>query len=234
MRKMKTLATAILLASGSSLAMAQSYQAEVGAGYTVWDGADNMFSLYGEYHFAPVNVGATNPLAEAAFLNRSSNVFARGDDDLDFLQAGVEFFVPNTMFYVRGAVTSDRRFDDTDNGWFAQLGVMPIDGLLLTTTVDDDDYDLNVQVKYVTNLGGGNFLNLEAEVVDTDDDTLLTLGADFYFDRTLSVGVQYADRGFDEFTIRARKFFNNELSAAISYTDSDVIDRFTVDVAFRF
>jgi hypothetical protein len=232
--KMKTLAVAILLASGSSFAAANSYQAEVGGNITIVDGADNYFGLYGEYHFTPVNVGTTNPLAEAAFLNRSSNVFVRGDHDLDVLQAGVEFFVPDTMFYVKGAVTSNRLGNNTDDGWYAQIGLMPMDGLLITTTLDDNDYDPNVQVKYVTTLGGGNFLNVEGNIVDTDNDTYLTIGADFYIDRTLSVGAQYADLGYDEFTLRGRKFFSNELSAGVAYTDSDFNDYVTLDVAFRF
>lgn len=216
--KFLALATAFSLTSG--VALADTYQAEVGADYTDIENGDGVFGMHGEFHFAPVQT-RNHPLAEAAFLERSTNVYAEADNDFDQLTIGGELYVPDTMFYVGGRVT---RVDDAadETTLYATLGLTPVDGLLVTTQFSEDGYDANIQAKYVTSLGGGNFVNLEGGFYEGDVEDTLTLAGDFYIDRTFSVGAMYADYGFDEFTLRTEKFFSSEVSGQLSFTDSDL------------
>ncbi|ROQ20992.1 putative porin [Marinimicrobium koreense] len=234
--KIKSLALATAFSLTSGLAMANSYQAEVGASYTDVENGDGVFGMYGEFHFSPVQT-RNHPLAEAAFLERSSNVYAAADDDFDALTVGGELYVPDTMFYVGGRVTRVDNAAGDETTAYATLGLTPVDGLLVTTEFSEDGYDANISAKYVTSLGGGNFVNLEGTYQDTDfDDDILSLGADFYFDRTWSVGAGYTDfLGDDQFTLRTEKFFTNEISGRLSFTDSDAAGNvFTIGGAVRF
>lgn len=231
--KIKSLALATAMVFSSGLALADSYQAEIGANYTDVDGGDGSFGLYGEFHFTPVQT-RNHPLAEAAFLEKSSNVYAAADDDFDVLTVGGELYIPDTMFYVgASAVRVDN--GESDTTLFATLGLTPIDGLLVTTQFSEDGYDANIQAKYVTSLGGGNFVNLEGNFYEGDNDDLLSLFADFYFDRTFSVGAGYTDWfGTDQFTLRTEKFFNEQVSGTLSFTDSDGGNSFMIGGAMRF
>lgn len=78
---MKKLAIASALLSALAVTgSAHAYQAEVGGSYTYtdWDQFDSThsFGVDGTYYFNPVQT-RNAPLAEAAFLNRSSNVNAK-------------------------------------------------------------------------------------------------------------------------------------------------------------
>jgi hypothetical protein len=91
--KLKTLATAIALTSISGLALAQDYSFEVGANYTDVDvdnaGSTDFFCAYGKYYFQPVRTSNKSPLAEMAFVNKSSNAYIAGYDVLDVVVGGV-------------------------------------------------------------------------------------------------------------------------------------------------
>lgn len=231
--KVKTLALATAMTLASGAAMANSYQGEIGANYTDVDGGDGAFGIRGEFHLNPVQT-RNHPLAEAAFLERSTNVYAEANNDFDQLTLGGELYIPDTMFYVGARV---ERWDNgtSDTTAYATLGLTPIDGLRVTTEFSDDGYDANIAAKYVVDLGAGNFANFEGEFRDGDFDDYLSLMADFYFDRTLSVGAGYTDwYGVDEFTLRARNFFTREVSGEISFTDSDAGDRIMIGAAIRF
>lgn len=235
--KLKTLAVASALVFGSAAAVAAPYQIEAGASYYHFDrdggGSDGSFGVRGEYHFAPVQT-RNHPLAEAAFLERSTNVYAQSAEDFDVLSVGGEFYVPNTMFYVAADVShyDYARSDTVVTGTF---GVLPLDGLRITTSVTDDGYDANVSVKYVTALGAVNFLNVEASYQDDDWDDYLSIGADFYIDRTFSVGGSYEDvYGDDVFTLRTRKFFTEQFSAELALSDSDWGTGILIGAAMRF
>src|SRR5690625_7507275 len=106
--KLKTLAVATALVFGSAAAVASPYQIEGSASYYHLDrdsgGSDGAFGVRGEYHFAPVQT-RNHPLAEAAFLERSTNVYAQGADDFDALSFGGEPYVANTLVYVAADVS---------------------------------------------------------------------------------------------------------------------------------
>ena len=100
------------------------YQAEVGGSYNYLD-PDNgssvsKFGVDGTYYFNPVQT-RNAPLAEAAFLNRASNVNAHvnygdnsGTKDTQY-GVGVEYFVPNSDFYLSGDVGRNEREIDNTN-----------------------------------------------------------------------------------------------------------------------
>lgn len=238
--KIKTLAAALAFTCASGIAVAQDYQFEVGVNYVNVDfdnaGSDDSFGVYGEYHFQPVRVGS-NPLAEAAFINRSSHVRVTASEDFDALHGAVDFYIPDTIFFVGAdVVRTDYDGADTENDWGVRFGLTPITGLLVWTEyMDEAGYDFNLNAKYVLPLGGGNFLNLEGGYADYDNNDVLNVGADFYFDQTFSVGAGYTDNDYDDgFELRARKFFTPEISGQVAYTKWDNYDAVTVGASFRF
>lgn len=238
--KLKTLVATMALTCASSVALAQNYNFEVGVNYTDvdWDngGSEDYIGVFGEYHFQEVRVG-NNPLAEADFITRSSNAYVRGQNDLDRIIGGVEFYIPDTIFYgAAEIVRDDPDGGETNNDWGVRAGLTPIAGLLVWTQYyDEPGYDANIHAKYVMPLGGGNFLNIEGGYTDADEDNVVYANADFYFDQTFSVGAGYTDFGDDdEFRLNTRKFFTSTISGELAYAKGDYYDAISIEGVFRF
>lgn len=220
----------------SNAAIAESYRTEITTGITDNDGSDVSLDLGIRYHFNEVDTSG-KPLAEAAFLNKSSNVWAKtyniaGDGDT-VTGAGVEFFLPDTIVYGAFNVLKD----DDDTRWSATAGVTPIDGLLVTTTyVEDVDYDLNLRAKYVTTLGNGQSINLEASGYDGEDNFDWSLAGDYYLTNNTSVGLELSDYsgGDTAVTVRGRHFFSHEFFAGASFTTVDDNDTIGLEAGLRF
>jgi len=219
--------TSLLLAAalGCSAAMADDYRFELGASYDraiidedLSDDAD-IFSIGGTFYLKPVPTDGV-PLSEAAFLHRSSFVAAQiarvdfGGENFDLLGASFGYYIPNTMFYGRIGVTkADEDIgnaDDTNvNGTF---GVTPLDGLLVTTDIDEDGWDPNATAKYVGKLGNQHYYAASVSVVDPDEGDLdIGVGFDYYLDHTFSVGGGYGS-GSNTFSARAEKFFRPDFA----------------------
>lgn len=237
--KGKILATTMMLLMGSGAAVAQHYQIEAGASLTHYSPkegrSDKTVGIYGEYHFDRVQI-TNRPLAEAAFLQRSSNVYVRSYQDLDVIHAGVDFYIPDTIFYVAGELQRTDIDGYRNNDWGVRLGVTPLAGLLVWTSYyDEPGYDLNIHTKYVHDLGYNNSVNVEAGYIDADSGSNLYLFGDFYFNRTFSVGAGYSDYyDNDAFTVRTRKFFTTEISGEAAFTKADDGKVFTVGGSMRF
>ena len=119
---MKKLAIASALLSALAITgTAHAYQAEVGASAGLIDpdngSSSGSFGVDGTYYFNPVQT-RNAPLAEAAFLDRASNVNAKyqydevGDDERHRYGVGAEVYIPNSDFYVSGNVgRDDMKFD---------------------------------------------------------------------------------------------------------------------------
>lgn len=236
--KVKTLVSSLMLLTASSV-MAQSYQFEVGANITHYDpdnaGSDSSLGVYGIYHFAPVST--TNlPLAEAAFLRKSSNAYVRGHQDLDVIHAGVEYYIPNSMFYVAAELQRVDVAGYRNNDWGVRFGLTPVTGLLVWTSYyDEPGYDANIHAKYVMDLGYSNALNIEAGHTDGDHYDSTYLYGDFYFNHTFSVGAGYQDEfDNDVFTLRTRKFFNDQFSGELAVSKADDGKGFSVGASMRF
>ena len=229
------IATAIISALGATT-FANAYQAEVGGalGYVDPDNGSSgsSYSVDGTYYFKPVET-RNSPLAEAAFLDRASNVNAAVDYiDNDVVTntvygAGLEYYVPNTDFYASGNIARNRLELDTGVGtvtyntnvYAAEVGYLPAPGLLLAAGVrgyngdNDDGADPTIRAKLVTQVGQHD-VNLEAGAGFGDLDEY-NLRGDYYIDKTLSLGADYRDDNLSdqkEFGLNARKFINPQLS----------------------
>ncbi|WP_284879737.1 putative porin [Acinetobacter variabilis] len=250
MFKKLTLATALI----ASLGTAHAYQAEVGGTIALVD-PDNGdtstgFAIDGTYYFNPVQV-KNSPLNEAAFLNRASNINAAVSYidydlfDVTTFNVGVEYFVPDSDFYVSGNIgqsSTDTPIGDDDTTIYsAELGYLPVPGLLVAVGLAGydndagDDVDPTLRAKYVTQVGQYD-MNFEGGASFGDLDAY-SLGADLYLDKTFSVGLGYSDSDIDNsdvFTIRAKKFFNQQVSLEGSIDFADEGNIFGVRGAYRF
>ncbi|WP_216935770.1 MULTISPECIES: putative porin [unclassified Acinetobacter] len=248
MLKKLALATALI----ASLGTAHAYQAEIGGTIALVD-PDNGdtstgFAIDGTYYFNPVQV-KNSPLNEAAFLNRASNInaelsyFDYDAIDVTTFGVGVEYFVPNSDFYVSGLIgqsSIDTPIGDADTTFYkAELGYLPVSGLLIAAGLagydndDSDDVDPTLRAKYVTQVGQYE-MNFEGGVTFANDEAF-NLGTDLYLDKTFSVGLGYRDDSLDDtFQIRAKKFFNQQVSLEGSIDFADVGNVFAVRGAYRF
>jgi hypothetical protein len=245
--KLKLLVAALGVAA-SGFALADTYQADVAASAARHDvdGINSNFNRYdviGHYYFNAVKTDNV-PLAEAAYLGKNSNFFAgyarTNADGIDSRTnsygVGLEVYIPESFLYVKAAAQRDSIDGHHLNDWYTSIGITPIDGLLITTEYDHEDgYDANIHAKYVTALGNGQFINLEAGAIDGDNGNIFNVGGDFYFDNTFSVGGDIADSGDDNaYTVRTKKFFTDQFSGELSYTDTDKGNIVRAGVSYRF
>lgn len=229
-------------------AQADDYRFELGAGFDRFDpDSDDEFDLdpdidsiavSGTFYLKPVPTDGV-PLAEAAFLNRSSFIsaaaqrFDDGDGNFDVFGANFGYYIPNTIFYGEVGVL---KFDDADAGddtlVTGRIGITPIDGLLVSSAFDEDGWNPNVTARYVGKFDFGNFYAAGLTVVDPDGGDL-TISADFdyFFDHTFSVG---GSLGEDIVSIRAEKFFAPNFSVGGRVYSADEGDGFGAFVKWRF
>ncbi|NHB56856.1 putative porin [Acinetobacter sp. 194] len=289
MLKKIALLSALTMCMGSSFA----YQAEVGGSYNYVDYDtdpsesidDQYFGIDGTYYFNRVEV-KNNPFNEAAFLNRASNINAKiihNDTDIKFsdssldlnlengstlYQVGIEYFIPNSNFYVNAHIGNIRNkqhvdfieYPEDENDepiythihsvksnvitYSAEIGYLPISNLLIAAGFtgfdgdNGDDIDPTLRAKYVTPIGSYD-LNLEANA-QFGDDTIYNLGADLYLNKTLSIGFAYTDNSDeliglnDLFTIRAKKFFTQNVSLEAKADFGDDVTQYGIRFGYRF
>ena len=236
---------------------AHAYQAEVGGSYTYndWDDYDatHQFGLDGTYYFNPVQT-RNSPLAEAAFLDRASNVSANvkyadndGVKDTNY-GIGAEYYVPNSDFYVSGRIgreefeVDNSPIDSKTTLYGAEIGYRPTPGLLLALGVTgydqkdgDDGADPTIRAKYVTQVGQHD-VNLEAYGAFGDLDEYRVRG-DYYIDKTFSVVADYYNNDLtdrDEWGINAKKFLNQQVSVEGRIGFGDNYNTYGVRAAYRF
>jgi hypothetical protein len=285
--------SAIALAATASAASANSYRGELNVGggsseieYEGFSEADksNYGIVSGTYYFSDVAT-RNHPLAEAAFLERSSGIsftysrdrtrfedvlvdtLPNGDAEIigegrftttsTFSSADIEFYIPNSIFYIGGGIgegTFKTRYrvtdgdelitgsysEDTGTFWSLRAGITPVDGLLVWSEFYKDqevDDEWNINAKYVMDLSG-NALNLEASYDHFYGNDSLGLAADFYFDRTFSLGATYTyyddTNANDDYGLRLRKFFTDKFAVETSFVTSDIEDSYLVGATLRF
>lgn len=246
---MNKTAMALALAAAAGVGVAQAdFRMEAGVSYTDFSpqvgAGDSAISGDFTYHLAPVKT-AGHPLAEADFLERSSNLgvsYATFDDsDLDVLNLEGEFYLDR--LYLRGSYS---KIEDDLNNVSADIirlrvGFVPVAGLRFAAGVNrndsdalnsEEENDIVVEAKYVSNVGSGNAINLEADLTladDAADTTTLALVGDFFFTPAISAGVRLASSDSDapsgsttDYGLGARMFFTPVLSGQIEYaTDRD-------------
>jgi hypothetical protein len=242
-RNFAAFAAAAAFVFAATSATADDYRAEVrltGQHINPDNTADDIdvFGATGTYYLEPVNTDGL-PLAEAAFLNRSSYASASvirvdAGDNLTVLNANFGYYVPNTIFFGRLGYShvdfgpgNERTFDGT-------FGVTPFDGLLLTTDFDEDGWDPNIAAKYVGKLANDHYYAVTASAVDPDGgDTAVGVDFDYFLDLTFKVGGGFTS-GDDRFTIRAEKFFTPSFAVGGSLFTGDNANGLGATVAWRF
>lgn len=243
--KLKALSTVIALTLCSTAAMANTYQAELGLVYGTIDtdaGDADVTGINGKYFFNAVDT-SNKPLAEAAFLQEAGSIraaYGQIDADGDKIKTtaiNIDYYFGDSIFYAGvGAISTDV-FGEKNDTWSVTAGVTPVAGWLLTTTyIDDVDYELNLQSKYVKQLSGETAINFElgyAAGVDDADDTV-SAGLDYYFNRNVSLGAFTSSAEETTTGVRGRYFFNEKVSAELSYQTVDSVDTILLGAAFRF
>lgn len=227
---------------------ANAYQAESTIAYEYIDmdgGKTNGAAISGKYYFNPVQTRSA-PLAEAAFLDKASSIgggysYSKLKDDEDFgdLQFNIlgietEIFIPDSQFYISGALHRTNvkatinglgSASKNGNGYEFEVGFLPINGLLLAVGVADLSESLNpvkvAKYGFITNL------NNAAIVSGEDDDTAVSLRAKY----VTQLGGYYtnfeAQSYFgDETTYRlaADLYLDPTLSVGVSIADSTADD----------
>jgi hypothetical protein len=200
------------------------------------------FGISGTFYLKPVPTDGV-PLAEAAFLNRSSYINAglvgfdggRGDE-FDIFYTNFGYYIPNTMFYGRiGLIKADDDLGaDDDTLVNGSVGVAPIDGLLVTTNFDEDGWDPNVSARYVGKFGNDHFYAATVSVTDSDDENVdVGLAFDYFLDHTFSVGGSVSS---DLLEVRAEKFFwpNFAVGGRVYSNDDLEGDGLAATVKWRF
>lgn len=245
--KAKFVISAALLIS-SVETFAETYQSEVGLRVNREDSdfpvsKYNSYEAFGKYFFKSVETNNL-PYAEAAYLGRATNVFAHlyhspeqnSDPSLNIYTLGAEVYVPEHFLYaaVGGRKMSSEGRDRYDLTTI--VGLTPIDGLRVTSTYNSkQDYRVNLQGKYVTDLGNDHFVNVEATFYDGKGYDVLSAGGDYYFDRTFSVGGNITDAdGHKSYELRLRKFFSPTFAADVSYHDDDFGNSISAGITARF
>jgi hypothetical protein len=234
-------ATALLATAAAT--SADDYRAEVRIAAQHIDVSDDaedidVFQARATYYLDPVSTDGL-PLAEAAFLNRSSYASVTGtridlDDDITSLSASLGYYLPDTIFFGRLGVTHTDYGSFNDRDWNATFGVTPFDGLLLTTDFGENGWDPNVSAKYVGKLANSHYYALTASAVDPDGgDTSVGLDFDYFLDLTFKVGGGFSS-GDDRFTVRAEKFFTPSFAVGASVYTGDDDNGVAAQVAWRF
>lgn len=242
--KLKTLSAVIALTLCSTAAMANTYQAEVGVvlGTIDTDAGDaDLFGLGGEFFFEAVDTSG-KPLAEAAFLQKASSVsaaYAQTDYDgfeISAASLDVGYYFGDSIFYAGATVVSYDFDGESEDDWGVTVGVTPVDGWLVTTTyMDDVDYELNLQSKYVTQLAGETAINFDLGYADGGDfDDIISAGLDYYINHSLSLGVFTESAEETATGVRGRYFFNDQFSAQFSYETEDDVDTIMLGASVRF
>lgn len=256
----KTLLATALFAGLAITGTANAYQTEVGGSYSYLDpdqgSGVSQFGVNGTYYFNPVQT-RNSPLAEAAFLDRASNVGAAvnyGDNSgvkNSSYAIGGEYYVPNSDFYLGGAVGRNEikinhaRDTSKTTVYNAEVGYLPAPGLLVAvgaqgydTKHGGDGVDPTLRAKYVTQVGQHD-INLEARgVFGSDNNKQYYVGGDYYIDKTLSFGADYTkDKSIDQdqWGIKAKKYVNENLSVdgRLGFGGDDY-NTYTIGASYRF
>ena len=255
----KTLLATALFAGLAITGTANAYQTEVGGSYSYLDpdhgDGVSQFGVNGTYYFNPVQT-RNAPLAEAAFLDRASNVNAQANYGHNngvknsTYGIGGEYYIPNSDFYLGGNVARNEikldhySGDVKTNFYSAEVGYLPAPGLLVAVGAQgykikdgDDGVDPTLRAKYVTQVGQHD-VNLEARgVFGNDNNKQYYVGGDYYIDKTLSFGADYTkDKSIDQdqWGLTAKKFFNENLSVDGRLGFGDDYNTYTLGASYRF
>ncbi len=243
MKKALILSSAILAFSATAQ---ETFTYELGAAHIDAEGG-KAYIAAGSYYFSEVDT-SQGPLAEAVFLDRSNTLdFAFTRVEADGVSGGVNAvavggtyqFADNGLFITANAV----QVNGSDDGSFG-LGLgyyISGDWTVSVDTAFDEDVEytgLALSTKKLLTLGGDRFLNLEATInVPDEGDDSYAVAADYYFNRKVSVGLDYiwADSFSDGGTVaNVNWFFTPTTALFVEYSDDSVSDAISIGINSRF
>ena len=256
LRKALTLPALALLTIGTQSAFA--YDVELAASVAVGeveigssDADTTAYGFGGEYYFGGVD-DSKGPLAEAAFVDRSSSIFAAysyaefdfdgGEVDTDQYSFGGRYVDKDSGWFVGGAYTISETDDIDVDTYGIRFGryIADYTTLALSYEISDSDGsdsdDIGIDIEHIEELSGERFLSLDIQFLYTDpdigDELFTTSGSlTYYINRNLGFGGSLSATDADEVNENSYSLFvtwfpstNFELSAAYSMTDIDDSD----------
>ncbi|AXY58157.1 putative porin [Acinetobacter chinensis] len=236
---------ALAAALTASFGVAHAYQAEINAGYEKTDFDDSesgdLYSFGGKYYLNSVET-KNAPLAEAAFVNKASNVgaayskYSEDDEGFEFKieSYGVsgEFFIPDSQFYVSGSLNKSKvtveieegKASDSNTGYALEAGYLPVDGLLIAAGISKENID-------AANAGQEGMTRTFSRFASDADDTAFTLRGKY----VTQIGNNYVNfEGLSSFgdetyyQLGADLYIDPTLSVGASFADSTMDDFDTI------
>lgn len=248
----KTMITTGIALALSAVANAD-YQAEIQGSYLTGDfdagiveADQDIWSLGGSYYLMPVNVDK-GPLAEAAFLDRASDIsanFSDGEIDGGFADADIQSYgissrlVGDEGWLLELGYQNDEVEDLDSDTWSIGIGKYIAPNTTLTfnyANSDSDDFgDADIfgfDVEHVQLLANDQAVRLEAGYAMADPDNgddadIWSVAGAFYFNRNISVNAGYMltdsdDTELETFIIGGEWFINEQFAATLAYTESE-------------
>ncbi|MCH8537473.1 MAG: putative porin [Alkalimonas sp.] len=261
---MKRTLLASLMSVVSVAAIANNYQHETSLDFSWGDVQTSdlqSWDMLHRYYLTPVESNAIAPLAEAAFIGRNSSVYGlynRGTIKTDGIKdsfaawgVGGEYMSDNHNFYVGLDYNSIN--GSSSKSALSQLGYFLQADWLVTVDVEHLRLDgqgsasqLGFSSKKLMRLPTGDFMSIEARYTDLKRTSRnrFSLGGDYYFGKTLSVGLLYdwtSKNGLstdtDAFTIRSQWYPMAQLAIRAQVTFDNLEtgeDLYTVGASYRF
>lgn len=241
----------------SAMAHSQTYQYELNLGGGELFDEDGFRKFSANFYLSPVSVEGL-PLAEAGFLTRSDRIFYNYQH-LPLYRRSFESLSPTlesfdneihdigfegyyNKLYVSPAY---RRNSHGDNEASVEIGYISDNNWLISARHSDDKSLRYFRFKSVSELGNGNYLNLEFSSFDDDalgGNNQTTALVDYYIDQTLSIGARLrytndallGNGGDLGYGIRINKFITENTHIGVETEHIYSVDSFTLDFTVRF
>ena len=233
----KLILTTSLLTFASFSAFAQdTFTSSVSGAYTDSDNVDQ-YNVMGSYYFSPVST-RKGPLAEAVFLNRSNSInagfnrsevdFGGNSDSFNSWRIGGTVHVEDSGLFLNADIAHANGSDSANYGLGAGYYLTKDWTVGINTNFDEDlEYrGISVNTKKLYDLGGDTYLNLSANISNPDGgSTGYAAGADYYFNKNLSIGVDRSWSGsFSDgaTSLSTNWFFTDTASVSISISRTEI------------
>jgi predicted porin len=249
----KFILAAGLLSAASFSALGQdSFTSIIGAEYGTSDNYD-VYNIDGSYFLSPVDT-ATGPLGEAVFLNRSTALRARFSHAKSDIQnnslssntwnLGATYHLNSSDFFfnIDMAHVNNNRGPSAKKYALGAGYYLSDDWFVTIDTKFDEDFEyqnMTVGTKKLIDLGDDTFVSVNASV--TNKNYVYNIGADYYFNKRLSVGLAhtwYKDSDDDISAINANWFVTDTVSLSLGIDKLDkgsaTDNRFNFGVSARF
>lgn len=260
--KHRFFAALIVAFSFPALANSFQHQTDAGFGWVESDAGDyQQWALSQRVYLTPVSRGSRVPYAEASFISRSSSIqagynYAQFDSgsaksSVSSWTLGGEYKDISHNFYVAANVIELNGTADTvvlgSLGYYVRADwLVKLDARNIRPDSVGSYTEYGVSTKKLLALENGNFINIEARFMDVkqQDDSEYGVAADYYFGRSIALGLAYdwtsddvVITDTDSVTVRGSWYLQPSfaLRAAVvfDYLDSDE-ELYQLGASYRF